>query len=163
MIKVRSLAALLAVSSIAVLPACSMFGGGDSGRRSSSVGGAGQGYAAAPSYSSSPQASAPAAMPPLTPEMIRSVQQTLQQNGMYRGQIDGVWGPGTQSAVRSYQQAHNLNATGQLDQDTLTAMNLTGNQNSAQQQQPPASQRYGSNYNPPPNDNPQPAPPNAPR
>jgi hypothetical protein len=48
--------------------------------------------------------------------------------------------------VRGYQQQHNLNATGQLDQDTLAAMNLGGQNNAAQ----PPNQRYGSNYNPPP-------------
>jgi peptidoglycan hydrolase-like protein with peptidoglycan-binding domain len=63
--------------------------------------------------------------------------------------VDGVWGPATQAGVRSYQQQHNLNATGRLDQDTLSAMNLAPQQ--------PASQRYGSNYNPPPDtSNPQP-------
>ena len=87
--------------------------------------------------------------------MIRNVQQALQQDGTYRGRVDGVWGPGTQAAVRTYQQQHHMNATGQLDQDTLAAMNLGTAPNNAQQQ--PGSQRYGSNsapnYNPPPNDN----------
>jgi hypothetical protein len=45
--------------------------------------------------------------------------------------------------VRSYQQQHNMNATGQLDPDTLSAMNI-GMQKSSQQETP-ASQRYGSN------------------
>ena len=90
--------------------------------------------------------------------MIRNVQQALQQDGTYQGRVDGVWGPGTQAAVRTYQQQHNMNATGQLDQDTLAAMNLGAAPNNAQQQ--PGSQRYGSNsapnYNPPPNGNPNP-------
>ena len=94
--------------------------------------------------------------------MIRSVQQSLQQGGLYQGRVDGVWGPSTQAAVRGYQQQHNMNATGQLDQATLAAMNLGPAQNNAQEQ--PANQTYGSNYNPPPNstNNSQSGNPNAP-
>jgi peptidoglycan hydrolase-like protein with peptidoglycan-binding domain len=144
MIKTRNLAALLALSSVAVLPACSWF---DGGSRSSRVGSPTRSYAATPNYNATPQAQTTE----LTPDMIRNVQQTLQQDGSYHGRVDGVWGPSTQAAVRGYQQQHNLNATGQLDQDTLAAMNLGGQNNAAQ----PPNQRYGSNYNPPP-----PPPPN---
>ena len=150
MIKIRNFAALLALSGVAVLPACSMFGGDNSSSRSSRASYSSQGYAAAPNYNSTSQMA-----PELTPDMIRNVQQALQQDGTYRGRVDGVWGPGTQAAVRTYQQQHNMNATGQLDQDTLAAMNLGAAPNNAQQQ--PDSQRYGSNsapnYNPPPNGN----------
>jgi len=148
MMHFRNLAALLALSSVAALPACSMFGGGDDSGRSSRASGSSyssQSYATAPNYSTQPQQSM--ASTEMTPDMIRSVQQTLAQEGMYRGRVDGMWGPATQAGVRSYQQQHNMNATGQLDQDTLAAMNLGGSQNSAQQQ--PSSQRYGSNYNSP--------------
>jgi peptidoglycan hydrolase-like protein with peptidoglycan-binding domain len=151
MTKIRNFAALLALSGVAVLPACSMFGGDNSNSRSSRASYFSQGYAAAPNYNTASQA--PAA-PELTPDMVRNVQQALQQDGTYRGRVDGVWGPGTQAAVRTYQQQHNMNATGQLDQDTLAAMNLGAAPNNAQQ---PSSQRYGSNsapnYNPPPNGN----------
>ena len=150
MTKIRNFAALLALSGVAVLPACSMFGSDNSSSRSSRASYSSQGYAAAPNYNTASQA--PAA-PELTPDMIRNVQQALQQDGKYQGRVDGVWGPGTQAAVRTYQQQHNMNATGQLDQDTLAAMNL-GVAPNAQQ---PGSQRYGSNsapnYDPPPNGN----------
>jgi len=150
MIKTRNLAALLALSSVAVLPACSWF---DGSSRSSRAGSPTRSYAATPNYNATPQAQTTE----LTPGMIRNVQQTLQQDGSYHGSVDGVWGPSTQAAVRGYQQHHNLNATGQLDQDTLAAMNLGGQNNAAQ----PPNQRYGSNYNPPPpppnnSNNPQP-------
>lgn len=139
MIKTRNLAALLALSSVAVLPACSWFDGGSNSSRSGSTT---RSYAATPNYNATSQAQTAE----LTPDMIRNVQQTLQQDGSYHGRVDGVWGPSTQAAVRSYQQQHNMNATGQLDQDTLAAMNLAG-PNAASQ---PPNQRYGSNYNPPP-------------
>jgi peptidoglycan hydrolase-like protein with peptidoglycan-binding domain len=147
MMKVRNLAALMALSSVAVLPACSWLGIGDNNRQSSRATPSSQSYAAAPTS----QATAPE----LTPDMIRSVQQTLQQDGSYHGRVDGVWGPSTQAAVRNYQQQHNMNATGQLDQATLAAMNLGPNQNNAQDQ--PANQTYGSNNNPQPGN---PNPPN---
>ena len=151
MTKIRNFAGLLALSGVAVLPACSMFGGGDSSSRSSRASYSSQGYAAAPNYNTTSQAPT-AQAPELTPDMIRNVQQALQQDGKYQGRVDGVWGPGTQAAVRTYQQQHDMNATGQLDQDTLAAMNLGAAPNNPRQ---PDSQRYGSNsapnYNPPPN------------
>jgi peptidoglycan hydrolase-like protein with peptidoglycan-binding domain len=153
MMKVRNLAALMALSSIAVLPACSWLGIGDNNRQTSHVTPASQSYAASP-----------ATAPELTPDMIRSVQQNLQQGGLYHGRVDGVWGPSTQAAVRTYQQQHNMNATGQLDQATLAAMNLGPAQSNAAQEQP-ANQTYGSSYNPTaPNNasNPQPGTPNPP-
>ena len=137
MIKVRNLAALLALSGVAVLPACSMFG--DENSRSSRASYPSQSYAAAPSASE------------LTPDTTQQVQQKLQQQGLYSGRMDGVWGPATEAAVRSYQQQHNLNATGKLDADTLASLNLGTSQTYGNA--PPADQRYGSNYNPPTNAN----------
>ena len=55
MTKIRNFAALLALSGVAVLPACSMFGGDDSSSRSSRASYSSQGYAAAPNYNSTSQ------------------------------------------------------------------------------------------------------------
>ena len=57
-------------------------------------------------------------------------------------------------AVRSYQQQHNLNATGRLDADTLASLNLGPNQNYGSAQPQPNDQRYGSNNPPPDTSNP---------
>jgi hypothetical protein len=129
MIKPANLAALLAMSSIAALPACSMFGGGNNSNHAS--------------YSS-PQS------PALSQNMIQQVQTRLQQAGNYNGTIDGRWGPSTEAGVRSYQQQHNLNATGQLDGDTLASLNLGGTNTTLGSTQPnvstqPANQNLGSN------------------
>jgi peptidoglycan hydrolase-like protein with peptidoglycan-binding domain len=134
MIQARSLATMVALCSIAALPACSMFGGGDNHRQAS------RSY---PSYASAQPANAMPQAPELTPDMTQQVQQKLQQDGLYRGPIDGVWGPGTEAAMRTYQQQHNLNASGKLDAETLASLNVG-----------PQEQRYGSNYNPPPRSNP---------
>jgi peptidoglycan hydrolase-like protein with peptidoglycan-binding domain len=145
MMNVRNIAALLALSA---LPACSMFGGGGSRQASNTAPASSQSYAyqqpQQQSYSSYSQS------PELSQDTIRQVQTKLQQDGMYRGRVDGVWGPQTQTAVRQFQQQNNLNASGSLDQDTLSALNVGSNQNYGSSQQP-QSQRYGSNTNTPPN------------
>lgn len=129
---------------IAALPACSMFGGG--GSRSSSTSARRQSYATTQSYNSGPEAGA-TQFAELTPDTIRSVQQNLQQDGLYHGSVDGVWGPATRTALRSYQQQHDMNPTGQLDQQTMTSMNQGTQRGGARPNEQP-------NYNPPPNSNP---------
>ncbi len=58
-----------------------------------------------------------------TSEQVESVQSTLAQEG-YNITVDGVWGPRTADAVRQFQQANNLDVTGQIDAQTLSALNL---------------------------------------
>jgi len=41
------------------------------------------------------------------------------------GTFDGVWGPGTESAVIKFQQGRGLPATGVLDTATLSALGIT--------------------------------------
>jgi peptidoglycan hydrolase-like protein with peptidoglycan-binding domain len=139
MTKFRNLGLLLALSSVATLPACSMFRGGNDNSQASSAA-APSAASAQPNYSTQQQV---AAQQPLTPDTIRQVQQTLQQQGLYHARVDGVWGPGTQAAVRSYQQKNNLSTSGQLDQQTLASLNLgtdQSSQNSGNNGQPPNNQ-----------------------
>ena len=118
MIKVRSLSAVLALGALAALPGCSMFGGGEQPVA-----------AAAPA-----PAPAPAPMP--APEMgssqmqashsvVRQVQSKLKAGRMYAGRIDGVWGPMTHRGVMRFQEKNNIQATGDLDDATLQAMNIS--------------------------------------
>jgi peptidoglycan hydrolase-like protein with peptidoglycan-binding domain len=145
MFKVRHVGLLLALSSVAVLPACSWFGGGNSGSESSSA------AAPSPNYSSAAPQQQAEAQQPVTPDTIRQVQQTLQQQGMYHARVDGVWGPQTQAAVRSYQQKNNLNASGQLDQQTMASLTQGNDQGQSynQQQPPPSQQNAQSNQQQP--------------
>jgi peptidoglycan hydrolase-like protein with peptidoglycan-binding domain len=138
MTRTRHVATLVALCGVAALPACSMFGGNNRSQATRS------------SYPSQSYTAAQPS-PDLSQDMIQKVQGRLQQEGVYRGNTDGVWGPATESAVRSYQQRHNLNATGKLDSDTLAALNLGPNQNYGSAQPPPNDQRVVSSYNPPPN------------
>ena len=68
-----------------------------------------------------------AAFPVVAPDMVKQVQAKLRDDGYYKqGTVDGVWGSGTEMAVRSYQRDHNLGSSGQLDVPTIQALNLAG-------------------------------------
>ncbi len=76
----------------------------------------------------------PAITPEVSPGMIRRIQTALQQQGLYKGRIDGQWGPQTQNAVRGYQQAHNLTDNGQIDSPTLASLQIAPVSNAAPMQ-----------------------------
>lgn len=54
---------------------------------------------------------------------VESVQASLAQEG-YNVSVDGVWGPQTADALRQFQQANSLDATGEIDARTLAALNV---------------------------------------
>jgi len=55
------------------------------------------------------------------------VQQELKRAGLYRGDVDGIFGPETRRAIAEFQRQHGLSQTGTLDQQTLTALNHMNN------------------------------------
>jgi peptidoglycan hydrolase-like protein with peptidoglycan-binding domain len=112
MTRLNLAAALLALGGLAALPACS-----------------------SPSYTQTSSAYPAPAAQELSPGMVRQVQTSLQQQGLYNGAIDGIWGPQTQAAVQSFQQAHSLNASGRLNSATLAALNLPADNTTAPAQQ----------------------------
>jgi His-Xaa-Ser repeat protein HxsA len=82
---------------------------------------------AQPSGSAPPSASSQTGAPQAsTGNTIQSAQQALQQNGFYKGTVDGKMGPHTRQAIKSFQQSKGLHATGHLNQKTLTALGVTG-------------------------------------
>jgi Putative peptidoglycan binding domain len=62
------------------------------------------------------------AVPPLTREAIRTVQQALQKKGFDPGTIDGNLGRRTEQAVRKFQDTYGINASGRIDNQTLYAL-----------------------------------------
>src|SRR5436309_96428 len=58
-------------------------------------------------------------------DLVRRVQQSLNDRGYDAGSIDGQWGPSTQSAVRRFQQDAGLPQSGQLERPTLSALGVT--------------------------------------
>ncbi len=65
------------------------------------------------------------AVPTLTVEGVRTVQQALQKKGFDPGPIDGIVGPQTEQAVRKFQDAYGISASGKVDNQTLYALGQT--------------------------------------
>jgi His-Xaa-Ser repeat protein HxsA len=59
-------------------------------------------------------------------ETIRQVQAKLKEQGQDPGPADGIMGPKTQAALKEFQSAKGLKATGQLDPQTLSALGVSG-------------------------------------
>ena len=55
---------------------------------------------------------------------VREAQKILQQEGYYRGTVDGVIGSQTAAAIRRYQIAEKLRVTGQLNPQTARSLGL---------------------------------------
>ena len=49
---------------------------------------------------------------------VKQMQQTLQDEGQYRGKIDGALGLRTRASIRGFQKVENLPVTGELDVET---------------------------------------------
>jgi peptidoglycan hydrolase-like protein with peptidoglycan-binding domain len=56
-------------------------------------------------------------------QVVRQVQEKLKSAG-HDIEVDGVWGPNTQAALREYQQKQGHQPTGELDQQTLSALGV---------------------------------------
>jgi hypothetical protein len=57
-------------------------------------------------------------------DLVRQVQERLQIVGFNPGTIDGTMGPQTKNALRWFQNARGLRATGDLDELTLNALGI---------------------------------------
>jgi peptidoglycan hydrolase-like protein with peptidoglycan-binding domain len=62
------------------------------------------------------------AVPSLAPEKIRRIQQVLQERGFDPGPADGVLGDRTKRAVRDFQYRYGIEASGDVDNQTLYAL-----------------------------------------
>ncbi len=60
----------------------------------------------------------------LADPQIQAAQQTLKDEGIYFGEVDGQPGKETESAIRRYQIRHGLDVTGQINTETRTAMGM---------------------------------------
>jgi Putative peptidoglycan binding domain len=85
-----------------------------------------------------PQANAQSMNPGMqqvSESQIQQAQQQLKSAGLYRGQIDGLMGPETQTALSRFQRQQGLPETAQLDQQTMNRlMSNEGSQNSGTSQ-----------------------------
>jgi hypothetical protein len=56
--------------------------------------------------------------------IVAATQERFAQEGYYRGEIDGIFGPATRRATLRYQGNHGLRVTGSLTTDTLQSLGL---------------------------------------
>ena len=59
-----------------------------------------------------------------TTDRIREIQQALARGGHYQAEPTGKWDAATVTALKSFQQANDLTATGKLDARTLQKLGL---------------------------------------
>jgi peptidoglycan hydrolase-like protein with peptidoglycan-binding domain len=64
------------------------------------------------------------APPDVQRDVIVRVQKSLARRGLFRNEIDGVYGPNLQFSLRAYQSRVGLQPTGRLDLGTLAALEL---------------------------------------
>jgi len=67
----------------------------------------------------------------VTPNVIRAAQQKLDDGGYHSGKPDGKIGPVTRAAIRKYQGDQGVPVTGELDESTLSHLNVGGSQTMA--------------------------------
>jgi transcriptional regulator len=58
-------------------------------------------------------------------QVIANVQSTLQAQGYYQGEVDGMLGPITRAALASYQHDHSLYTTEAIDEPTLESLGMS--------------------------------------
>jgi peptidoglycan hydrolase-like protein with peptidoglycan-binding domain len=69
-------------------------------------------------------ASAALGHPTMGDEQVKAVQQALKDNGLDPGTVDGRMGPKTQAALRDFQKAHGMDATGRIDMKTMQSLGV---------------------------------------
>jgi peptidoglycan hydrolase-like protein with peptidoglycan-binding domain len=72
-------------------------------------------------FAETPYESAP---PQVQQDIVSRAQIILMRQGYYRDEIDGLYGPAMNFALRNYQARFGLQSTGRLDVETLAALSL---------------------------------------
>ena len=57
-------------------------------------------------------------------QVIADVQEALQKQGYYRGEVDGLLGLPTRAAIGDYQRDHSLYLTSAIDSPTLQSLGM---------------------------------------
>ncbi|HEU0273050.1 MAG TPA: peptidoglycan-binding domain-containing protein [Candidatus Udaeobacter sp.] len=58
-------------------------------------------------------------------QVVANVQAALQEQGYYRGEVDGLLGPLTREAIAAYQRDNGLYTTAAIDQPTLSSLGMS--------------------------------------
>jgi peptidoglycan hydrolase-like protein with peptidoglycan-binding domain len=85
----------------------------------------------------------------MSAEMVRQVQQQLNDKGHDAGPVDGIFGKRTRKALKDFQKAEGMQPTGKLDAETMAALGVE-DASSASSEQPSdaASSRSPSSQSP---------------
>ena len=59
-------------------------------------------------------------------QKVTEIQTKLKNWGYYDGTVDGVFGSGTEKAVKKFQQKNGLTADGKVGPATLAALGISG-------------------------------------
>ena len=57
-------------------------------------------------------------------DQVSKAQEVLKNNGIYSGPVDGRMTQDTRDAIRSFQESHQLNMTGTIDDETARELDL---------------------------------------
>jgi peptidoglycan hydrolase-like protein with peptidoglycan-binding domain len=57
-------------------------------------------------------------------DQVSKAQEVLKNDGIYSGPVDGRMSQDTREAIRSFQQSHQLNVTGTIDDETARELGL---------------------------------------
>ena len=60
-----------------------------------------------------------------TSMMVLRVQAALMRRGYYDGNLDGILGPKTRSAIKKFQESQGISQTGRMDIGTLTRLGIS--------------------------------------
>ena len=74
-----------------------------------------------------------------SPEVVKQAQQALKDKGIDAGPVDGQWGPLTQQGVKQFQEQNQIQATGQLDRQTLASLGIGQSASAGSSSQPSSS------------------------
>ena len=58
-------------------------------------------------------------------QVVANVQEELQSQGYYHGEVDGMLGPLTRAALADYQRDHNLYTTSAIDEPTMSSLGFS--------------------------------------
>jgi putative membrane protein len=162
MMEKRRLRLTAALAAVALMGGIGMAGAQQAGRSAQqdvqtqqNTGGAGSNSQTQSSAQSGQSGQSQAASVNLDRGQIREVQRALDQKGVKAGRADGIMGRETESALRSFQQREGLQATGQINQQTLAKLGLNdlarsptvgqGGQSTPAHSQAQSSNRSGGN------------------
>jgi hypothetical protein len=59
-------------------------------------------------------------------QVVANVQEQLQDQGYYQGEVDGMLGPLTRAALADYQRDHGLYTTAAIDEPTMASLGFGG-------------------------------------